>query len=244
MRSAIFVTWVVWLLLHAKASAQSYSSNDKERIERIESGLTNAVLLKGKPVEHYSLTKQMAQYHVRGLSVAVIDHYQIAWAKGYGIADLESNRSVDAATLFQAGSISKPVAAVAAMKFVQDGKLKLDEDVNQQLRSWHVPDNDFTKAEKVTLRRILSHSAGLTVHGFGGYAAGETVPTIQQVLDGAKPANSAPVRVDVVPGTIFRYSGGGYTVMQLLLTETAGEPFADVLKKTDFRPDRDEEQYI
>ena len=216
-------------------SAQISVAN-QARIQRVENGLTNTLLLAGKPVEHYSIAQRMERYHVRGLSVAVIDHYQIAWAQGYGLADLKSNRPVSAQTFFQAGSISKSVAAVAAMKLVQEGKLNLDQDVNQRLKSWRVPENEFTRTEKVTLRRILSHSAGLTVHGFGGYAEGEPVPSVQQVLDGVKPANSAPVRVDLVPGTVFRYSGGGYTVMQLLLTETAGESFAAFLQKTVLNP--------
>lgn len=235
MSRGIFIALACCLVCVPNSRAQNSSSNEA-RIKRIENGLTNTVLLEGRPIEHHSLTQRMEHYHVRGLSVAVIDNYQIVWAKGYGVADLKSGRAVEAATLFQAGSISKPVAAVAAMKFVQDGKLALDENVNQRLKSWHVPDNEFTKTEKVTLRRLLSHSAGLTVHGFGGYATGEPVPTVQQVLDGVKPANSRPVRVDTVPGTVFRYSGGGYTVMQLLLTETAGEPFATILKRTVLDP--------
>ena len=134
-----------------------------------------------------------------------------------------------AETLFQAGSISKPVAALAALRLVQEGKLNLDENVNDRLREWKVPENQFTKTEKVTLRRILSHSAGLTVHGFAGYAAGETVPTMVEILNGEKPANSPPIRVDVVPGTIWRYSGGGYVVMQLLMIEQTGETFPVLL---------------
>jgi CubicO group peptidase (beta-lactamase class C family) len=235
MKHSSLATLAYCALLLPCAHAQTPAFNEA-RIARVENGLTNTLLLKGKPVEHYSLAERMEHYHVHGLSVAVIDHYQVVWAKGYGTADLKSKRPVTARTLFQAGSISKPVAAVAAMRFVQDGKLNLDENVNLRLKSWHVPDNEFTRTEKVTLRRILSHSAGLTVHGFPGYAAGEPVPTVQQVLDGVKPANTAPVRVDIVPGTVLRYSGGGYTIMQLLLTETAGEPFAAILKQTVLGP--------
>jgi len=223
-------------LLFSLTSPAEGPSSSKARIKRIEEGLTDTVLLKGRPVQHYTLVQRMEKYHVRGLSVAVVDRGKVVWSSGYGLADVKSNRAVDARTMFQAGSISKPVAAVAAMKFVQMGRLNLDENVNQQLKSWHVPENEFTKDQKVTLRRLLSHSAGLTVHGFAGYAAGTPVPTVQQVLDGQKPANSDPIRVDVVPGTLFRYSGGGYTVMQLLLTECAGESFAEVLKKTVLDP--------
>lgn len=235
MRILLALTLISCALLVRTVEAQTAQPADA-RIRQVEAGLTSNVLLKGHPVEHYSVEQRMEHYHVVGLSIAVIDHYQIVWSKGYGVADRQSKRSVEADTLFQAGSISKPVAAVAAMKLVQDGKLDLDGDVNQRLHSWHVPENEFTKTEKVTLRRLLSHSAGLTVHGFPGYAAGEPVPTVQQVLDGAKPANTAPVRVDTVPGSRFRYSGGGYTVMQLLLTETTDKPFATLLQDSVLMP--------
>ncbi len=120
-------------------------------------------------------------------------------------------------TLFQAGSISKPVAAAAMLALVQEGKLSLDEDVNQKLKNWRVPENEFTKEQKVTLRRLASHSAGLTVHGFPGYDVDEKVPTLVQIFNGEKPANTAPIRVDFVPGSNERYSGGGITIEQQLM---------------------------
>ncbi len=174
----------------------------------------------------------MSHYRVPGASVAVIDNYGIAWAKGYGAAESGTNRAVTVDTLFQAGSISKSVAAVAAMRLVEQGRLHLDTNVNAQLKSWQVPENEFTKEQKVTLRRLLSHSAGLTVHGFPGYAAGAPVPSVVQVLDGAKPANTPAVRVDFVPGSRFRYSGGGYTIVQLLMTDVTGMTFPALLQQT------------
>ena len=109
--------------------------------------------------------------------------------------------------------------------------MNLDEDVNVKLKAWKVPDNEYTKNEKVTLRRIVSHSAGFTVHGFGGYRPDAAVPTVVQILDGQPPANSDPVRVVRVPGSKWSYSGGGFTVMQLLLTETTGSTFPELLSK-------------
>ena len=165
MRAFLAFTLVSCVFSCRMAEAQTSQAADA-RMQQVETGLILSVLLKGRPVEHYSIGQRMEFYHVVGLSVAVIEHYEIAWSKGYGMTDKQSKRPVEADTLFQAGSISKPVAAVAAMKLVQDGKLDLDSDVNQRLKSWHVPENEFTKTEKVTLRRLLSHSAGLTVHGF------------------------------------------------------------------------------
>src|SRR3712207_3935960 len=105
-----------------------------------------------------------------------------------------------------------------------------DLDVNTYLKSWRVPENDFTREQKVTLRRLLSHTAGLTVHGFPGYNSASAAPTVPQILDGVKPANTPPVRVDVTPGSMFRYSGGGYTVAQLLMTDVTGLPFSEFMR--------------
>jgi CubicO group peptidase (beta-lactamase class C family) len=173
----------------------------------------------------------MDALHIPGLSVAVIDNYKIVWAKGYGFTDPEGTKPVTTKTLFQAGSISKPVAAAGALWLVEHGKLSLDENVNDKLKTWKVPENEFTKTQKVTLRRLMSHSAGLTVHGFPGYAAGEPVPTLVQIFNGEKPANTAPIRVDFVPGTQFRYSGGGVTIEQQLVQDVTGKRFPDFMRE-------------
>jgi CubicO group peptidase (beta-lactamase class C family) len=202
----------------------------QDRVASVEKGLLPPVVMKGQPVPRHTIAVRMKALNVNGVSITVVNNYEIEWAKGYGYADANSKRPVDASTLFQAGSISKPVAAVGAMKLVEQGKLRLDDDINNFLRSWRVPENEFTTTNKVTLRRIMSHSAGLTVHGFPGYAVGNPLPTVPQILDGAKPANTPPVRVDVTPGTLWRYSGGGYTIMQLAMTDTSGKNFPDLLK--------------
>jgi CubicO group peptidase (beta-lactamase class C family) len=206
------------------------------RIARIESGLLPAVVIKGQPPQAMTVADRMAHYKVPGVSVAFFDHGQIMWTKTYGYADVASKRPVTADTLFQAASISKPVAALAALRLVEEGKLSLDEDVNVKLRTWKVPENAFTQKEKVTIRRILSHSAGLTVHGFAGYASDEPVPTLVQVLNGEKPANSDPIRVDIVPGTLWRYSGGGYVVLETLLSDVTAKPFPQIMSELVLRP--------
>jgi CubicO group peptidase (beta-lactamase class C family) len=206
------------------------------RIARVESGLLPAFVIAGRPLPAKPLAQRMTDLKTPGVSVAVINDGAIEWAKGYGVTETGTATPVTPHTLLQAASISKPVAALAALRLVEQGKLSLDEDVNAKLASWKVPENDFTKTEKVTLRRLLSHSAGLTVHGFGGYAADAPVPTLVQVLDGAKPANSDAVRVDVVPGKIWRYSGGGYTVAQQLMMDVAGRPFPDLMAELVLKP--------
>jgi CubicO group peptidase (beta-lactamase class C family) len=171
-----------------------------------------------------------------GISIAIIDDGRIVKANGYGYTDRTRTTRVTPETLFQAGSISKSLAALGALRLVEDGRLQLDADVNTHLRTWKVPENEFTQDRKVTLRAILSHTAGLTVHGFRGYAAGQPVPTLPQVLDGANPANSDPVRVDTVPGTTWRYSGGGYTVAQQLIVDVTGKPFPQFMAETVLAP--------
>ena len=174
---------------------------------------------------------QIQKRHIPGLSLAVIEDGRIIMAKGYGVCDKESSRPVTTSTLFLAGSVSKSVAALGALHLVDKGKLSLDTDVNTQLKTWKVPENEFTKTKKVTLRSILSHSAGLTVHGFPGYAVDEPHPTLVEILDGVKPANTPPIRVDLVPGSKLRYSGGGYTVMQQLIIDVTGEPFPNFMQE-------------
>jgi CubicO group peptidase (beta-lactamase class C family) len=176
-----------------------------------------------QPLEKFDFAGRMDALHVPGVSAAIIEGYRIVWARGFGAG-------ISPETRFQAASISKPVAAMAALKLVEDGKLSLDEDVNARLKSWKVPENEFTQQEKVTLRRLLSHSAGLTVHGFAGYDASGKLPTLVQILDGLPPANSAAVRVDIKPGTESRYSGGGLTIMQLLMMDVTGTPFPQLME--------------
>jgi CubicO group peptidase (beta-lactamase class C family) len=214
------------------ATKSAPSADQTERIRRIEAGAAVVPQTKGKPPIKLSVQDLMEKLKVPGLSIAVIDNFQIVWAKGYGVMGSTSASPVTPKTLFQAGSISKPVAATAALYMVEHDKLVLDENVNDRLKSWKVPDNQFTKMEKVTLRRLMSHTAGLTVHGFPGYDVDDPLPALVQVLNGEKPANTAPVRVDIVPGTKSVYSGGGVTIEQLLMMDVSGQPFPVLLRET------------
>jgi CubicO group peptidase (beta-lactamase class C family) len=195
----------------------------------IEDRLQPPVQIEGHAPVKFRLADRMKFHHVPAVSVAVIQNGKLQWAQAWGTLEAGGTRAADANTMFQAASISKPVAALAALHMAQNGNFHLDDDVNTILKTWKVP--AFSFPGKVTLRELLSHTAGLTVHGFGGYAEGDPVPTVPQVLDGAKPANSEPVRVDVAPGTIWRYSGGGYTVMQQMLIDKSGMSFPDLMQQ-------------
>ena len=179
---------------------------------------------------------QMARRRINGVSLAVVQDGRIVAARAYGITDRGQPRRVDTTTLFQAGSISKPVSALGALRLVERGRLALDADVNAALTSWRVPATPQMAGSVVTLRRLLSHTAGLTVHGFPGYDVDSAMPTVVQVLDGARPANTAPVRNDLAPGTRWRYSGGGYTVMQLMVADVTGQPFPEVMRREVLEP--------
>ena len=182
------------------------------------------------------VTAQMARRHVPGLSLAIIQNGRIVEARAYGVTDAGSGAAVTPSTLFQAGSISKSVAALGALHLVEQGKLTLDGDVNTTLTTWKVPASKFTSATPITLRRLLSHTAGLTVHGFPGYAMDAPRPTLVQVLDGTAPANTEAIRSDTAPGARWNYSGGGYTVMQQMMLDVTGQPFPEYMRQTVLAP--------
>ncbi len=213
------------------ASARLFAQEADPRIQAVEEGITRGVQVQGRDGERFTLRERMEAYDVPGISIAVLEGGRIVWAGGYGVMDVEAEGPVTAETLFQAASISKPVAATAALRLVEEGLLELDAPVNDYLKRWKIPENAFTLENPVTLRHLLTHTGGLTVHGFPGYALTDEVPSTVQVLDGADPANTGPIRVDTLPGSLWRYSGGGYTVMQLLLEDVTGMPFPRILRE-------------
>jgi len=173
-----------------------------------------------------TLPELMARFHVPAVSVAVIRDFEIHWAKAYGVADVETGAAADNDTLYQAASISKPVAAFGVLRAVARGRLSLDEDVNRYLRSWKVPASAFTASQPVTLRSLLSHTSGADDgFGFPGYHPSVDRPTVVQVLDGAGPANTGPVLFARPPYAAYKYSGGGVTIVQLAVAETLEQPF-------------------
>jgi CubicO group peptidase (beta-lactamase class C family) len=161
----------------------------------------------------------------------VVKDFKIDWADAFGKRAATLADPVRTTTLFQAASISKPVTALAVMKLAQAGAVDLDADVNKTLKSWQVPDSPLLKDHPITLRKLLSHSAGLSVHGFAGYAPSEKQPSLIEILDGTKPANNLPIRPEIKPGYLMRYSGGGYCVMQQLLVDITGKSFPRFMKE-------------
>jgi CubicO group peptidase (beta-lactamase class C family) len=227
-----------WLeiAIAAVAPAIAFADDLQARIGRIESGLLAPVVIKGEGPRPMKLAERMAFYKTPAVSIALIDDGRIAWARAYGVLEAGKPAPATTETRFEAGSISKPVTAIAARRLVDAGKLDLDEDVDRKLVSWKVPENEFTRRRKVTLRQLLTHRAGVNVPSFIGYLAGTPVPTLTQVLDGKPPANTPAIRVDSLPGEQFRYSGGGYTIVQQLLVDVTGEPFPDLMDELVIKP--------
>jgi CubicO group peptidase (beta-lactamase class C family) len=224
-------------------------SSVQERIQRVENGLIAVTADRELELGHpKTLAERMEHYGVPGVSIAVINDYQVEWARGYGVLEAGANDRVTPDSLFNAGSIAKPVSAAAALALVERGLLDLDEDVNNKLVSWHVPENEYTTEEKVTLRRLLSHSSGLT-DGFPmrsssdpefdwWSAAGEApTVTIQQLLEAQPPADEGrPARVTRVPGAAYQYSNLGYGVVQLLMTDVRHQPFSELMQEAVLGP--------
>jgi len=208
----------------------------------IDTKTNNSKLTKANPFNGLEadflkkLKKRMAYHKVPGVSIALLKDFKVSWTHAAGVIDLKTNRAVDENTVFQAASISKPVFASVLLKYRQDNNLDLDTNVNDLLSSWQLPAHQWSDSNEVTLRRLLSHSAGTTVHGFAGYAANEKVPSIISLLNGSIPANSAPIIVDIEPGSEFRYSGGGTTVAQLVLQDQSHTPLQALAQSTIFTP--------
>lgn len=226
----------ICLLVLIMCSCQSLKTRphiEQSKFQHFETDISPLVVF-SKQKQKFSIVERMRHYRVPGLTLAIIDRGAIVFAKSYGVKDHQSNEMVDNSTIFQAASVSKPISALGAVALVDVGKLKLDTDVNRYLKSWKLPNSKFTKDKKVTLRHILSHTAGLTVGGFLGYRSDEKIPTAQEILNGR--GNSPKVVVDTVPGTKTRYSGGGTLIAQVMMEDVSGKPFADFMRATVLEP--------
>jgi CubicO group peptidase (beta-lactamase class C family) len=211
---------------------------DLERaIQAIEHGLLKVKRSGERPAKKMELIRRMTYYKVPGFSIAFVDQEELAWAKGFGVVEAGGEKPVTHSTIFQAASISKLVTAMVALHLVEAGLLDLDADANDLLRSWKVPKSKYTQVRadgvqpKVTLRGLLSHAAGMGIHGYRGYPSGRQLPTLQQILNGEPPANSKPVRVVQAPGKAYQYSSGGYLVVQQMIEDVTGRPLAVLAKE-------------
>lgn len=209
-------------------------STVQERIRQVENGLTENIQTGDSGPSN--LLERMKHFKVQGLSIAVIKDYKVDFAKGYGFADAEKKIRVNDKMLFQAASISKSLNSLAILKLFKERNLDLYADINTYLKSWKFPYDSVSKGKKISMANLLSHTAGLNVHGFGGYEAGKPLPSIVQILNGESPANSDAVRSLFAPGARQEYSGGGTTISQLVLTDITGQRYETYLMEQVLKP--------
>jgi CubicO group peptidase (beta-lactamase class C family) len=228
--SILVTVFLASLLFGSSVLAQALATNvavPDPRSERVVNGLLPSFVT--TETTAMNLAQRMAFYKVPAVSIAVIDKGKVVWSRGFGVANVQTQALVNDQTVFQAASISKPVSALGALRMVEVGQLTLDGDVNASLRSWQVPPSELIANQKVSLRLLLSHSAGLSVSGFPGYVAGVATPTAKQVLEGTPPANNPAVKVFYTPKSKVEYSGGGFTVLQQLMMDVRGASFNQLM---------------
>lgn len=219
-----------------KSQAFTVKSKITENQKTFENGVRAINWLGNSDSDKSTLLSRMKHHNVPGVSIVVFDNNQIVWSKGYGVANKEKNEKVTPDTIFQAASISKPVTAAGAFQMIDSGYFSLYENVNTRLVKWQVPDNRYTKTHKVTPSNIMSHTSGLSVSGFAGYNRNSDIPSIVQVLQGSSISNSDPVRVVQTPNKSESYSGGGTSVLQLLMEDTGKQPFPELMKQKVLAP--------
>jgi len=228
---------IAFLLLGAIVSnAQVKNKPLAKGIIGVESHLMTPVQFADSAYQFFTLQERMKIYGVPSISIAVIDNGKVAWSKAYGLADVASGRKATTGTLYQAASMSKSVNAVAAMRLVKAGKLDLDKDFRGYLKTWIMPENEFSKGKIITLRQLLSHTAGMSVGGFNGYGAGDTLPSLNQILNGVKPANSESVKPLALAGQKFSYSGGGTVISRKIMEDQTGMTYQNILDTEVLKP--------
>ena len=229
------VLFLLYVIIGCKESEQSKSfvKPIEESIYAIENGLYTKVQI-DSVYKTSNILDQMSEHNVPGLSIAVVNNGQIEWAKGYGTANSLTKKQVNNNTLFQAASISKPITVLGILRLYDLGLIDLDTNVNSYLKKWNVPENKFTTETPVTIRQLLTHTAGVTVHGFPGYTNEEEIPTLVEILEGK--GNTDVIEVDTKPGLMWRYSGGGYTILQCLIEDVSGESFSEYMSKYILKP--------
>lgn len=223
------IATILFILISFSCQNNKYTDDIEDKIRLVENSLAGWVQTGSD--DTWTLSERMKKYNINGLSIAVIHDYQIEWARGYGYADVSENRTVTEKTLFQAASISKSLNSMGILKLVQEKQLDLNADINNYLVTWKFPYDEKTNNKHITLAGLLSHTAGLTVHGFPGYAKGEPIPALPQILDGEKPANTEAIRSYEEPGKRFNYSGGGTTISQMILMDVTKQSYEVFMQK-------------
>ncbi len=216
----------------------STSEETKNRLQRVNENILD-FSFDGRfsfSGEKSTILEKMKQYNVPGVCIAVINNYELEWIKCFGVKDVRTGEPITLETLLEVGSTSKSFTAVTALSFVDKKLLELDEDVNNKLTSWKIPDNEFTDKTKVSLKNILSHQSGINGPSGGFSSEPNSAPTLTQMFNGEKPSLSEPFSVDFTPGTSHAYSNYGYVLVQMLLEDIAKKSFPDIVDEYIFQP--------
>lgn len=229
------ISTLLTLILFQSCWAQSSSDTTTDLIKKVENGLiTTQVYIEGDTTSF--IEERMEHYGIPGVSIAVIHDGKVVWAKGYGITDKDSKAPVTTQTLFQASALSIPVSAYGALRLVEQHKVHLDENINNYLKSWKVPENEFTKEKKVTLKNLLNHSAGVYPRGTGNYGRDQKIPTLLEILNGASPALNEPIVINKEPGESVRFAYASYVPIQQMMIELEGGTFPEIMDKLVLKP--------
>lgn len=225
---------IIFLILSLSYACVTEESLTKKRIKEVEKGLLKSVYFKGTKPEKMNIYERMQYYKVPGLSIAVMDDFDIEWEKYYGVKNIETAQPLTDETIFQAGDLSQFISALGSLYYVEQGKIDLDTDINAYLESWKIPSYDILYKEKITLRRLLTHSAGFFQVEFPGYGHDEPVPDLIQVIKGEKPAENPPLYPTYEPGSEVLRSDAGFVILQLLLEDISGRSFSEVMDEVVF----------
>jgi CubicO group peptidase (beta-lactamase class C family) len=241
MRMVIFLCFEIDDMTNSSLKIMGKSINHvRGHVERVENGLME---VKYKDVqnlsfsgERVSIPERMRFYKVPGVSISVVNNYEVEWAKSFGVKDVRTGNVVTTDTLFEAGSTSKALTAAAVLRLVEEKLLDLDESVNDRLVTWKIPENEYTRQTKISLRHLLTHTSGINRPEGGFNVQKGKIPTLDQVLNGEPPAVNDPVKVLAIPGRKHDYSNFGYIIIQKLLEDVSGESFPNLMEKTILKP--------
>ena len=210
---AIFFLVIIIITIVPITQAADPATNQSVFIEQVEA----------------TLPKLMARYNVPGFSIALIEDGEIVYLESFGYADKKNQIPMTPDTVHQVASVSKSLTAWGVMKLVDDGVISLDDPVEKHLTRWHIPPSPYD-ASSVTVRRLLNHTAGISLSGYGaGVPVNQPLPTLEASLSGDTRGCGA-VELIREPGEAFMYSGGGYTILQLMVEEVTGQTFGNYMK--------------
>jgi len=232
MKNTISIFFII--ILFQSCAEKLTTDTATDLVKEVETGLTTQVYIAGDST--WSIEERMEHYGIPGVSIAVIHNGEIAWTKGYGVVDKESKVPVTEQTLFQAAATSMPVTAYGALRLVEQNKLGLDANINSYLKSWKVPENEFTKEKKVTIRNLLNHSAGIHPRGTGSYSINKKIPTLVEILSGTFPATNEPITVNKEPGESVRFAYASYVPIQQMMLDVEGKTFPEIMHELVLKP--------